>query len=69
MPESAMATPSTDLSTIARPEVTQPNVTTVHVFTWPTTVLDTGPVCAMIKNWEMLIIQAQNPDYFRIYVS
>jgi hypothetical protein len=33
-----------------------------HVFTWPTTVLDTGPVWAMIKNCDMLIMQANMPD-------
>jgi hypothetical protein len=30
--------------------------------TWPTTVLDTGPVCAMMKNCDMLMMQANIPD-------
>lgn len=59
-----MTTPSTDLSATARPEESQPRATMVHVFTWPTTVLDTGPVWAMIKNWDILIMQAQKPDWF-----
>lgn len=62
IPESAMKTPITDLSATARPEESQPRVTMVHDFTWPTTVLETGPVWAMIKNWDILIIQAQKPD-------
>lgn len=36
----------------------------VQVLTWPTTVLETGPVCAMMKNWEMLMSAAKQPDYF-----
>jgi hypothetical protein len=52
----------TDLSLTARPEVIHPRATMEHVFTWPTTVLDTGPVCAMMKNWDMLITQAKKPD-------
>jgi hypothetical protein len=59
-----MATPSTDLSAAVRPEMAHPRATIVHVFTWPTTVLDTGPVWAIMKNWDMLIKQAQKPDYF-----
>ena len=57
-----MKTPITDLSPTARPEVIQPRATIVQVFTWPTTVLETGPVCAMMKNWDMLIMQAKKPD-------
>lgn len=64
IPERAMITPRTDLSVAGRPEVIQPRETMVHVFTWPTTVLDTGPVWAMMKNWDMLIMQAQRPDWF-----
>jgi phage terminase large subunit-like protein len=33
------------------------------VLTCPTTVLVTGPVCEMMKNWDMLIKHAKNPDY------
>jgi len=69
IPERAMTTPSTDLSSAVRPEVTQPRATIVHVFTWPTTVLLTGPVWAMMKNWDMLIMQAQRPDWFWADVS
>jgi hypothetical protein len=50
------------LSPTARPDVTQPRATMEHVFTWPTTVLETGPVCAMMKNCDMLMMQAKNPD-------
>ena len=35
----------------------------VQVLTWPTTVLETGPVWAMMKNWEMLMSEAKAPDY------
>lgn len=52
----------TDLSPIARPDVSHPSATIVHVLTWPTTVLETGPVCAMMKNCEMLISAAKPPD-------
>lgn len=47
---------------MARPDVAQPSATMEHVLTWPTTVLDTGPVCAMMKNWEMLMREAKPPD-------
>lgn len=50
IPPTAMNTPRTDLSPMARPEVIQPRATMVHVFTCPTTVLETGPVWAMMKN-------------------
>jgi hypothetical protein len=33
-----------------------------HVLTWPTTVLDTGPVWAMMKNCDILMMHAKNPD-------
>ncbi len=62
IPPMAMKTPTTDLSPTARPDVTQPRATMEHVFTWPTTVLETGPVCAMMKNCDMLMMQAKNPD-------
>jgi len=63
IPPIATNTPITDLSPTARPDVIQPSATMVQVFTWPTTVLDTGPVCAMIKNCDMLMMQAKKPDY------
>lgn len=44
IPAIAMNTPITDLSPTARPEVIHPRATIEHVLTWPTTVLDTGPV-------------------------
>jgi len=44
MPPIAIITPITDLSPTARPEVIHPRATIEHVFTCPTTVLDTGPV-------------------------
>jgi hypothetical protein len=62
IPPMATKTPITDLSPTARPDVTQPRATMEQVLTWPTTVLDTGPVCAMMKNWDMFIMQANNPD-------
>ena len=62
IPPMATKTPITDLSPTARPDVTQPKATMEHVLTWPTTVLDTGPVCAMIKNCDMLMMQANIPD-------
>ena len=58
----ATNTPRTDLSPTARPDVSQPRATIEQVLTWPTTVLDTGPVCAMMKNWDMLIMQAKKAD-------
>jgi hypothetical protein len=62
IPPMAMNTPITDLSPTARPDVIHPRATMEQVFTWPTTVLDTGPVCAMMKNWDMLMMQAKKPD-------
>jgi hypothetical protein len=62
IPPIATKTPMIDLSPTARPEVIQPIATMEHVLTWPTTVLDTGPVWAMMKNWDILIMQAKNPD-------
>lgn len=62
IPPIAINTPITDLSPTARPEVIQPRATMEQVLTWPTTVLETGPVWAMMKNWDMLIMQAKNPD-------
>lgn len=62
IPPMATNTPRMDLSPIARPEVIQPSATMVHVLTWPTTVLETGPVCAMMKNCEMLMSAAKPPD-------
>ena len=62
MPPIAMKTPITDLSPTARPDVSQPKATMEQVLTCPTTVLDTGPVCAMMKNWDILIMQANMPD-------
>lgn len=44
IPAIAMKTPITDLSPTARPDVIHPRATIEHVFTCPTTVLDTGPV-------------------------
>jgi hypothetical protein len=52
-----------DLSPMARPETIQPSDTMVHVLTWPTTVLETGPVWATMKNCEMLIREANAPDW------
>lgn len=62
IPPMAIITPSTDLSPMARPDVAQPRATIEHVLTCPTTVLDTGPVWAIMKNWEMLISEAKPPD-------
>lgn len=62
IPPIATITPSTDLSPMARPEVAQPRATMEHVLTWPTTVLETGPVWAIMKNWEMLMSEAKPPD-------
>lgn len=70
IPPIAIMTPRTDLSPMARPDVAQPRATMEHVLTWPTTVLDTGPVWAMMKNWEMLISEAKPPDCTNaLYVS
>ena len=63
IPPMATKTPITDLSPTARPDVTQPKATIEQVFTCPTTVLDTGPVWAIMKNCDMLIMHAKNPDY------
>ncbi|MBE3050281.1 hypothetical protein IMZ48_48850 [Candidatus Bathyarchaeota archaeon] len=62
IPPMATTTPIMDLSPIGRPDTNQPRATMVQVFRWPTTVLDTAPVCAMMKNCEMLIRQANRPD-------
>lgn len=62
IPPTATNTPITDLSPTALPELNQPRATIVHVFTCPTTVLETGPVCAMMKNCDILITQAKSPD-------
>lgn len=48
---------------MGRPETNQPRATMVQVFRWPTTVLETAPVCAMMKNWEMLMREAKKPDW------
>jgi hypothetical protein len=50
IPPMATKTPRTDLSPTDRPDVAQPSATMVHVFKCPTTVLETGPVLAMMKN-------------------
>lgn len=63
IPPTATNTPSTDLSPMARPETSQPRPTMVHVLTCPTTVLETGPVWAMMKNCEMLMREAKRPDW------
>ena len=65
IPPMATMTPTMDLSPMGRPETNQPRATMVQVFRWPTTVLDTAPVCAMMKNWEMLIREAKRPDWVR----
>lgn len=62
IPPRAINTPRTDLSPTARPEEAQPRATMVHVLTCPTTVLETGPVCAMMKNCDMFIKDAKTPD-------
>lgn len=62
MPPMATTTPMTALSPTARPEDNQPSPTIEQVFTCPTTVLETGPVCAMMKNCDMLMMQAKRPD-------
>jgi hypothetical protein len=62
IPPIATKTPNTALSPTARPEVIQPRATIEHVFTWPTTVLDTGPVWAIMKNCDILIMHANSPD-------
>lgn len=65
IPPMATMTPKMDLSPMGRPETSQPSATMVQVFRWPTTVLETAPVCAMMKNWEMLIREANRPDWIR----
>ncbi len=57
----AIKTPIILLSPTARPLVIQPSATIEQVFKCPTTVLDTGPVCAMMKNCDILIRHAKNP--------
>lgn len=44
MPPTAIRTPRIDLSPTDLPDVIHPKATMRHVFKWPTTVLDTGPV-------------------------
>lgn len=63
IPAMATTTPKMDLSAMGRPETNQPRATMVQVFRWPTTVLETAPVCAMMKNWEMLMREAKKPDW------
>lgn len=63
IPPTAINTPTTDLSPTVLPDVAQPSATIVQVFKCPTTVLETGPVCAIMKNWEILIKLANRPDY------
>lgn len=46
IPVTATMTPNADLSLIARPDKIHPRPTMVQVLIWPTTVLETGPVCA-----------------------
>lgn len=62
MPARAMSRPRTHMSATARPEESQPRTTMMHVLLWPTTVLETGPDCAMMKNWETLMRTARAPD-------
>jgi hypothetical protein len=63
MPPTATKTPITAISPTDLPDVAQPMATMVHVLRWPTTVLETGPVFATMKNWEMLMREAKTPDY------
>lgn len=58
----ARKTPTRALSPVARPDMIQPMHTMVQVLTCPTTVLDTGPVWATMKNCDMLIREAKSPD-------
>lgn len=62
IPATAASTPITALSPMARPDIIQPMAMMVHVLRWPTTVLDTGPVWATMKNWDILINEANTPD-------
>jgi hypothetical protein len=61
MPPIAIITPRILLSPTPRPLAIHPRATIEHVFKCPTTVLDTGPVWAMMKNCDMLMRQAKNP--------
>jgi len=61
IPPIAIRTPTILLSPTARPLVSQPNATIEQVLRCPTTVLDTGPVCAMMKNCDMLMREANMP--------
>ena len=63
IPPTAINTPMTDLSPTDLPDVAQPSATIVQVFRCPTTVLDTGPVWATMKNCEILIKDANRPDW------
>jgi hypothetical protein len=51
------------LAVTTLPLVIQPSVTIKQVFTWPTTVLLTGPAPATMKNMETLIEAASAPLY------
>ena len=62
MPPMATMTPIMPLSPTDRPPVIQPIVTIEQVLRCPTTVLETGPVEAMMKNCDMLISAANPPD-------
>lgn len=46
IPPMAINTPIIAVSPTDLPDVAQPTATMVQVFTWPTTVLETGPVWA-----------------------
>lgn len=61
MPPIAMKTPRMLLSPTVRPLVIQPRATIEHVLTCPTTVLETGPVWATIKNCDKLMREAKAP--------
>jgi hypothetical protein len=62
IPPTAISTPKMLLSATARPLAIQPRATMEQVLRWPTTVLETGPVCATMKNWDRLIREAKHPD-------
>lgn len=55
--------PNALLAVTTLPLVIQPSVTIKQVFTWPTTVLLTGPAPATMKNIETLIEAASAPLY------
>lgn len=62
MPPMAMKTPKTLLSPTLLPDVIHPRATIEQVLRCPTTVDETGPVCAMMKNCDMLMSAAKSPD-------